>query len=311
MKKNILNLLVISSCIIILIELLIYKTLVVNTVIFSINLWINTIIPSLFPFFIISDILIQYNVTNYIPKHIKNFFCKLFEVSEYSIGIFFLSLLSGFPSNARNTRNYYENGYISLDEANHILSFTHFSNPLFILSTVAIFFFHHEEYGLIILLSHYLSNIIIGIISRKKITTNLNNYTKPKKKSQNFGYILTNSISSSINTILLIFGTLTSFLIISSLLIKNINLPPYPSTILKCILEITMGLKSLSTLNLPDIYNIVIASMAISFGGLSVHLQVISQICDTDISYSSFFIGRIWQAILSGITSYIIYITIH
>ena len=310
MKKNILNLLVISSCIIIIIALLNNKQLIVSTVIYSLDLWINTIIPSLFPFFVISDILIKYNITNYIPNFIKNIFCKLFKVSEYSIGIFFLSMISGFPSNARNTKQYYEEGYISLDEANHILSFTHFSNPLFILSTVAVFFLHHEEYGIVILLSHYLSNIVLGIISRRNLTSNLNHYTKPNKKSQNFGLVLTKAISSSMDTILLIFGTLTCFLIIASLLINSLHLSLYPSALLKCILEVTMGIKSLSLLPLPDIYKIVITSMAISFGGLSVHMQVISQICDTDISYSSFFIGRIFQMIISGVLAYLLYFII-
>ena len=257
MKNKILNFLVVISCITIFVELILYKSLVITTVSYALELWINTILPSLFPFFVISDILIKYNVTNYIPKIFKNFFCKLFKVSEYSIGIFFLSMLSGFPSNARNTRKYYEEGYISLDEANHILSFTHFSNPIFILSTVAVFFFHHEEYGIIILISHYISNIVIGIISRRDLNTNLNHYTKGNKKSQNFGYVLTNAISSSINTILLIFGTLTCFLIVSSLLINNLKLSVYPATILKCILEITMGLKSLSLLPIPEIYKIL------------------------------------------------------
>ena len=307
MKEKIINLLVVTTSIIILLELLIYKNLVVTTVAYSLELWINTILPTLFPFFIISDILIEYQVTKYIPKKIKKTFCNIFNISEYGISIFFLSLLAGFPSNARNTKKYYENNLISINEANRILSFTHFSNPLFILSTVAIFFFNNKKYGYIILISHYLGNIIIGLLTRKNNNSNLNHYTKPKEKSQKFASIFTKSIKSWINTILLIFGTLTCFLIVASLLIENLQLTPYPSTIIKCILEITMGLKSLSLLNIPDIYKVIISSMTISFGGLSVHMQVISQISDTDIKYSNFLISRIWHSIISGIISFIIY----
>ena len=214
MKEKTLSLLVIISCSIILIQLLIYKTLVVNTVSYSIELWINTILPTLFPFFIISDILIEYQITNYIPKIVKKLFCRFFNVSEYGISIFFLSTLSGFPSNARNTKKYYDEKLITTEEANKILTFTHFSNPLFILSTISVFFLHNQKYGYIILISHYLGNIILGYINRNKYTPNPKHYTKPNKKSQNFGSILTKSIISSINTILLIFGTLTCFLIV-------------------------------------------------------------------------------------------------
>ena len=82
------------------------------------------------------------------------------------ITILILSIISGFPSNARNTRTLYDKGVITLDEANHILIFSHFSNPLFILTTIAIFFFNNAKIGIILLISHYLSNLILGILFR-------------------------------------------------------------------------------------------------------------------------------------------------
>ena len=102
----------------------------------SLEVWKNNLFPTLFPFFIISDILINFQITDYIPRFIKHIFKYLFNISEYGVSIFFLSMLSGFPSNARNTRKYFDAGLISLEEANHILTFTHFSNPIFILSTI-------------------------------------------------------------------------------------------------------------------------------------------------------------------------------
>jgi len=294
-----------------LLEIILNKILVSDTILYSIELWSTTILPSLFPFFILSDILIKYNITDYIPKWIKNIFYKLFKLSKYSLSIFFLSLISGFPSNARNTKQYYQNKLITKEEASNILAFTHFSNPIFILSTISVFFLHNALYGKIILISHYIGNIIIGLIFRNKnnYPTKIN-YTKDNIKSQNFSIVLTNAITSSIDTLLLIFGTLTCFLILSSLIINYINLPPYESSILKCILEITMGINSLSKLPINDIYKVIISTMAISFGGLSVHMQVISQISDTDISYIPFLIGRILHLTISGIISYILFILI-
>ena len=48
------------------------------------------------------------------------------------------------------------------------------------------------------------------------------------------------------------------------------------------------------------------SSCILSFGGLSVHMQVINELNDTNISYKNFFIGRIFQTILSLIISYLI-----
>ena len=73
----------------------------------------------------------------------------------------------------------------------------------------------------------------------------------------------------------------------------------------RCILfEITIGIEALSKLGLNIIYKAVIASCFLAFGGLSVHMQVISQITDTDIKYSYFLVGRLWQTIITGVITY-------
>lgn len=310
MKTKIFNLIIVVSFLILLLELLLHKQLIFETISYSLNIWVTTLIPSMFPFFIISDILISYHITNYIPKPIKKTLIKLFHISEPSLSVLFLSSLSGFPSNARLIRNLYDNKIITKEEASQTLIFTHFSNPLFILSTIAIFFLNNENYGYIILISHYLGNLILALITRKSRQSYNTNYTPTTNKSQNFSTTLMKAIRSSIDSLLMILGSLTCFLVLSSLIIKHLTISPYNSALIKGILEITMGLKSLSLLNISDCYKVVISTMFISFGGLSVHLQVLSQLVDTNISYQPFFIARIFHSLLSGGLSYLLYIFI-
>ena len=290
-----------------LLEILFHKYLIFNTISYSLKIWVKYLLPSMFPVFVISDILIQYDITNYIPKWIKKTFSNIFSVRDSIITIFFLSWISGFPSNARMIRKMYDRKEISTSEANHALIFTHFSNPMFVLSTVAVLFLHHESYGYIILLSHYLGNIILGIITKKNLPYNHIDYTKKTIKSQNFSKIFIESIQSAIDTLLLILGILTCFLITSSLLIHMFQFSSYTGAIIKGIIEITMGLKEISLLKIPDIYKIVISTVLISFGGLSVHLQVLSQIINSKISYHYFFVARIFHAIISGFICFILY----
>ncbi len=309
MKKKLFNFFVILSCTFIIIYCIIYKSLIFETIYFSMETWIKNIVPSLFPFFIISDILITYNVEKYIPSFITKFFSKLFNVSDKLVSIFFLSMISGFPSSGKYTKKYYDLGLISLSDANHILLFSHFSNPLFILSTVSVMFFNNEKLGLPILISHYLGNIIIGIILRNRAPLKHNNANNVvKNKNIRFGLIFSKSIISAIDTLLLILGTLTCFLIISTCIIDFLNINLKFSILIKSILEITMGLKSLSLVNISDLLKIVITSMVISFGGLSVHMQILSQVSDTDISYSNFFIARVFHSIISGVIALFIYL---
>ena len=220
--------------------------------------------------------------------------------------IFLLSIVSGFPSNARNAKTMYENKQITKEEANHILIFSHFANPAFILTTVSILL-NNKKIGLIILLSQYLSNIILGILFRNSFKKN-NINIKKEYKEKKFSNILINSIKKSINSILLICGIITMFLLVVTLLINILNLNNYNETIIKGIFEITLGIESLNLLNIPLIYKAVLTSIFISFGGISVHMQVKAELIDTDIDYHYFFIGRIYQMLLSGIITYIIFI---
>ena len=304
MKRNLLNIIVIIITLFVLYQVIIEKTMVYSSINYALNIWVNNLIPTLFPFFIISDILINYNLILFIPKIFKKVCKKLFRITDNMITILILSIISGFPSNARNTRILYDKGLITLDEANHVLIFSHFSNPLFILTTVGVFFFGNKNVGIILLISHYLSNFLLGILFRNYFNHS-DFIVSDKCNDSDLGTIFVGAIKKSIDTILLICGIVTMFMLLSSIVVNTFNFNIYNSMIVKGILEITIGLEALGKLGIHLIYKAVIASCFLSFGGLSVHMQVMSQITDTDIKYRYFFIGRIYQMILSGVITYL------
>lgn len=305
MKTKYKNIIIIICSLFFLVNLIIYRNLVFDTVGFSLNIWITSLLPALFPFFIVSDILINYDVIKYFPKVIRNNIKYLFNVSDNGLVIILLSMLSGFPSNARNIKNMYLDKKITKEEGEHLLYFTHFSNPMFILGTIPLIL-NSNKISKYILISHYLANIILGICLRKYNRVNDSNTSNYKEDKHNFGLVLTTSIRKSLDSVLGILGTLTVFLIISTLLINFFNLDNTSSLLIKSILELTSGLKELGSYNLLDKYLLIISSCILSFGGLSVHMQVINELVDTDISYKNYFIGRILQVVLSLGISYLI-----
>lgn len=292
---------------IILILIFLNKSLISSTVITSFYIWFNTLVPSMFPMFVTSNILISYNFINYIPKHLTTLLMKIFNVSKEAVLVILISLISGFPSNALAIKTSYEMKLITKEEAEHLLLICHFANPLFVLETIGVFYLKNNTYGIIILLSHILSSIIIGITLRHKNNPTKDNYITKTTSCQSFGTIFSLSIKKSVNTLLMISGTVSSFLIISTLICYIFKLNNIESMIIKGIFEMTMGLNTLSLLNIKDIYKVIISTMILSFGGLSIHMQVIS-ILDNKINYHNYFIGRIYQVIISIIISYTLFI---
>ncbi len=310
MIKKYKNLFVVLFMLWMIFVILFNRELIYETISYSLKVWVHNLIPSMFPFFVVSDILLCYHVSEYIPKFIVKFFSKVFNVSNTIIVVFFLSMLSGMPNNARIIAMMLRNNEISLDDANHVLIFTHFPNPSFVFSVVGVFFLHNSYYGIIIYISIILGNLILGFITRNYINHYHIDYTKKSSKSQNISLVFIQAVRRSIDSLLLILGIITCFLICSAIIISKLSFSSYTNAIIQGIFEITMGIKAISNLGISDLYKVVISAMLISFGGISVHMQIISQIIDTDISYHTFFLARIFHAILSGIISFIIFLII-
>jgi sporulation integral membrane protein YlbJ len=299
MKKFIMFTLIIISILI-----LINSTIVINTIIYSINLFKNRILPSLLPFFIVSDLLINYGFIEFTSNIFKPIM-KLFKLNSNCSFILVMSMISGFPSSAKYTKDLYDKKLINDIEATKILTFTHFSNPLFILGFISLLL--NKKIGLFILIIHYLTNFIIGFIFRNIIKTDINKNKIDENISKSFSNVLSSSIINSFNTLFLILGTMIVFLVLTNLINEYIALNPLLKGILNGILEMTGGINTISNLNISLKLKSTLIGMILSFGGLSVHMQVKSVIADTNIKYQPYLIARLLHSSITGILIYFLF----
>ena len=299
-------------------EILSESETIMNAVSYSFNIWINNVFPSLFPFFVLSEILINYGFIELVGELFKPIFEKLFKINGNASFVFIMSLISGFPSNAKYTRELYLQNKLNEKEATKILMFSHFSNPLFIMGTISLIFLKNKRLGLIIMFSHYIGNVIIGLLIRNynpSKTTNdkfsikkaiLCMHNKRINNNKRFGSIITKSLINTINTLLLILGVITTFLIITTIIDNNFHLSLLNKSLLSGFLEMTQGLKHVSLLNINNNYKAILICAIISFGGLSVHTQILSIISDTKIKYKPFLLARIIHVIISCFICFIL-----
>lgn len=303
--KKIINLIIMFLILYITLQVLIHSDAVVQSVIFSIDIFKNSVFPSLFPFLVLSSLLINYGFVELCAKLFKPIMNHLFKMNENAAFVFVMSLLSGFPSNSKYTKELYLKGILAEDEASKILMFTHFSNPLFILGTVGIFL-NNKKIALLVLFCHYITNVIIGLIFRR-LTPSKDSSVKFDRKPLSFGNALREATTNAINTLLLILGTITVFLVLSTIINKQFSLPPFIQTMISGLLEMTQGLKYTSLLNIDLRTKATLMTMFLSFGGLSVHMQVLSIISDTKIKYMPFFIARLIHMAISGVLVFLLY----
>jgi sporulation integral membrane protein YlbJ len=316
MKKKIVSLLIVLIILFIGFEMLTESESILNSVNFSFQIWINNIFPSLFPFFVLSELLINFGFVDFLGEILNPFMNKVFKSKGETGFALAMSMVSGFPSGAKYTRELYLQGIINEQEATKLLTFTHFSNPMFILGTISVSFLNNKEMGLLILITHFISNIIIGIIFRNYYISKNTNVRVSLKKAfiklhnkrinneKNFGQIIYSSLTNAINTLLLILGVISMFLIITTVINNNLNMNLYTRSIVNGLFEMTQGLKYVSLLNFPLKLKVLLSTMLISFGGLSVHMQVISILSDTKIKYFPFLVARLLHALIASALVY-------
>ena len=292
---------------------------VMEAVLFSFQIWKNNIFPSLFPFFLLSELLIQYGFVEFLGELLKPLMNQVFRISNHAAFIFVMSIISGFPSNAKYTKALLDEHKINEKEATKILTFTHFSNPLFILGTVSVTFLGNKEVGLLILFCHYITNLILGLLFRNyypspktdcriSLKNAINNMTLERKKRElSFPTVFTNALNHTIQTLLFILGVTTTFLIITTLVNQHISLSALHQSILNGFFEMTQGLKYISLLNIPLKMKGVLTVMILSFGGLSVHMQLIGILSKTKIKYFPYLTARVLHATIASILFFFLF----
>ena len=297
-------------------------------------LWANSIVPSLFPFFVATELLSYTNFTYYLGKLLNKFMKPLFNIRGEGSFAFIMGILSGYPMGAKIAANFRQNNICSKVECERLLSFTNNSGPLFIIGTVGISMFGNSTIGLLLLITHILACITVGFIFRfwkinssspEYVGNKNSNYKKYKNVTfSNLGEILGKSISNSISTILMIGGFVVIFSSIISILrasgILNslvVLLTPafnflhldssFIYGIVTGLLEITNGINFISSINIKHIsVNIIITAFLLGCGGLSVLLQVWSITSKTDLSIKPYFYGKLLHGILAAFYTFVI-----
>lgn len=307
-------------------------------------LWANSVVPSLFPFFIATELLSYTNVIYYLEKIFTPIMKPLFNVSGSGAYALIMGIISGYPTGAKIVANFREKNICSKEECERLLSFTNNSGPLFIIGTVGISMFYNVEIGILLFITHLLASLTVGIVFRFwKASKNDSNDSKSKSgykeylnKSKintqnlttptfsNLGEIISKSISSATSTIVLIGGFIVLFSVIISILnsskfldylslfikpifrVFRIDDKMFSYGTLSGIVELTNGLGIITSIAYKKIsVNIIISAFLLGFGGISVLLQVLGIISKTDISIKPYIIGKIMQGIFASVYTYI------
>ena len=296
-------------------------------------LWANNVVPSLLPFFIATELLGYTNVVNKLGKLLNPIMRPIFNVPGVGSYALLMGIISGYPTGAKIVCNLKEQGLLTDVESERLLAFTNNSGPLFILGTVGVSLFGNTLIGFLLLLTHILACISVGILFRFWRRTENQNFSnlkiniKNNKQLVNFsnlGEVLGKSITSSISTIVMIGGFVVLFSVVLSIL-KNSNIIEllahiifpffrlfgiqdfnFCTSFISGFLELTNGVMSISTIPCKNIsINIILTSFLLGFAGISILLQVYSIIAKSDISIKPYIVGKLLHGLFAALYTFL------
>lgn len=278
----------------------------------GLNLWFERMIPTLFPFMVLSGIIIRMNLTGSFVRLLNPLFARIFRVNSDCIYGIVIGFLCGFPMGAHVASQLYKKGNITKSEASYLLAFCNNIGPVYFLSFVlptlklketSIYLF--GMYGLPFLYGLFLRYTVYTNISDRYLCPSSDSLPSSEKlpfsgKASSLLAALDESVFSSLSSIARLGGYMIFFnllFILPSLAVRFLPIKEDFSILFTggagCLLEITGGIGILSAR--APLWVLCI----LPFGGLSCIVQTYSMIKDTDLSITEYVMHKM---ILTAIT---------
>lgn len=306
----------------------------------GLTMWSEIVFPSLLPFFITAELLLAFGVVRFLGVLFEPIMRPLFNVPGAGSFGLMMGMASGYPTGAKIASRLREEEQLSQIEAERLVSFTNNASPLFIFGAISAGLFQQATLGVLLAVSHYVGNILVGIgmrfyklreekvpkIKVKRKSSLLTSAFKAMhetrmKESRPVGEILGDAVLQSIKTLVMVGGFIILFSVIVELLhlvnlsiiiskvfaeiFSFLNIPILLSLpFFSGLFEITLGATLITTTETGTLLpKLILISFMLGFNGFSVQAQVASILAKTDIRFTPYLFARILHGVLaSGLT---------
>ena len=257
----------------------------------------TTIIPTLFPFYILSDL---WSAWFRVKKDstLSKIFEKIFNINSCGLTAMISGIVCGFPIGVKSASQLYIKNEITYDEFERLSGFVNNPSASFIISGVGAGMLGDTRAGFLLYVSVIFSSALVGNVFR-------NSKSKSKNTDVNIrqSFNLVDSIKNAATTSI----SVASYIIFFSGLISVVN-SAVPSEALRSVissfLEVSNATKLIvlcSDFDLPMKLGLI--GFSLGFSGLSVHMQAMSFFGGAPFP-RKYFRMKLLQGVLSALLSF-------
>lgn len=258
----------------------------------------ETVLPSLFPFFVLSSLVVSCGMAQGLARVLEPCMYPLFGLSGAGAGALVMGLIGGYPVGARTAAELFQSGALSRGEAERLLAFCNNAGPGFLLGVCGTVVFANMRAGLFLYLVHVLAAVLTGALLRRRLPRKaLVRHSPPP--AQRFSTAFPAAVSGAFASV----WNVCAFVVLFMVLLRLITLilpdgaaqsPWYP--LLQGAVELTNGVLALSA----DRRSFVLCAVLLGWGGLSVHAQTVSVLSASGLSLRRYWYGKLLHALLSA-----------
>ena len=288
----------------------------------GLGLCYNVILPSLFPFFILTSLVISLGLAGYLGRLLEPIMRPLFRVGGSCAAALALGFVGGYPVGARAALSLYESGQCTKTECERLLAFCNNSGPAFILGVVGAGIFADSRVGLLLCLIHAAASLCVGLVFRfyrwrdRSSERRLSTPIAAKRFSSAFTAAVKDSVTSTLNicafvvcfTVILRLCFLSGLLPALAGLLGRLLSPlgftePWARRLLTGLLELSSGVATLTGDGSLS-GRVSMAAFLLGWAGISVHCQVLSFLAESGLNVRTYLGGKLLHGLFSaGLTA--------
>ncbi len=278
----------------------------------------NVILPSLFPFFVLSSLVVELGMSRYLGRLLEPVMVPLFRVNGTCAAALALGFVGGYPVGARTALQLYQSGQCSRTEAERLLAFCNNCGPAFILGAVGAGIFGSGAVGLALYATHLAASLLVGLIFRFYKASEGPRRGRdqgPQFQAASFSAAFIRSVTGAAQSVLNICAFILCFAVLIRLAVRSglmalsagalsRLLSPLGLTetwaqrLLTGALELSSGVSSLTDGALSG--RLSMAAFMLGWAGLSVHCQVLAFLGDSGLSMRTYVAGKLLHGGLSA-----------
>jgi sporulation integral membrane protein YlbJ len=279
----------------------------------GLSLWFDTLLPTLLPFCILSNLLIRSGMVRPLTALLSPLTRRLFGLSANGTYALFMGFFCGCPMGAKTLNDLMERHQISRTEANYLLSFCNNLSPTFLMTFLVTEQLKQPTLALPILALLYGSPLLFAMIT--------NPFYRRKKKHLPDSSLLSDSVeplSFALADACILDGVLTlvklgGYLILFSILSAIFAALPIPTplcALLTGICEITGGIPAiLTSFSFPA--DLLLLMPLCAFGGLSALAQTDSVTKNAHLSMGKYVRSKCLISLIAFLLSLVLVVILY